>query len=219
MRPRALLLDLGGTVFRSGAEMMVDLGAAYPALRSVTARRGPLGPEHDALWDAMIAEEITERHYWARRSDEVGAALGRADWPIREFMHTLWGLSDDLVRPEAAALVDRARAAGCTVGALTNDLRAFHGDGAMAAHPLLDALDVLVDGSETGVLKPDPRAFALAIETLGRPAGDIVFVDDMPWNIAAARRAGMVALELDLTDPGEVFSRAHTALGLDGRAA
>ncbi|MET0188547.1 MAG: HAD-IA family hydrolase [Pseudonocardia sediminis] len=211
---RALLLDLGGTVFRSGAELMADLGEAYPATRAVTARRGPLGPEHDALWDAMIAEEITERDYWARRSDEVGAALGR-DWPIQEFMHTLWGLSDDLVRPEAAALVDAARAAGHPVGALTNDLRAFHGDGAMSTHPLIAAFDVLVDGSDTGVLKPDPRAYAIAVDALGLPASEIVFVDDMPWNIAGARRAGMIALELDLTDPGEVFGRARTELGLE----
>lgn len=65
-------------------------------------------------------------------------------------MHALWNVSEDLVRPEAAALVDDARAAGVPVGALTNDLRAFHGDGAMSAHPLLAALDVLVDGSDTG---------------------------------------------------------------------
>ncbi len=214
MTARALLLDLGGTVFRSGAEMLADLGEAYPVTRAVTARRGPLGPEHDALWQAMLEETITERDYWARRSDEVGAALGR-DWPIQEFMHTLWGLSGDLVRPQAAALVERARAAGHTVGALTNDLRAFHGDGAMARHPLLAGLDVLVDGSETGVLKPDPRAYAIAVEALGVPAGEIVFVDDMPWNVAGARRAGMIALELDLTDPGEVFDRACTELGLE----
>ena len=114
-----------------------------------------------------------------------------------------------------AAIPDgQAKADGITVGALTNDLRAFHGDGAMSSHPLLSTLDVLVDGSDTGVLKPDPRAYAIAVDRLGRPPEEIVFVDDMPWNIAPARRAGMIALELDLSDPGEVFSRARTELGL-----
>ncbi len=46
------------------------------------------------------------------------------------------------------------------------------------------------------------------------PAEEIVFVDDMPWNIVPAHTAGMVALELDLTDPGEVFGRARAELGL-----
>jgi putative hydrolase of the HAD superfamily len=103
---RALLLDLGGTVFRSGSEMMALLADAEPAVRGVVARCGPLGPEHDALWDSMIGEEITERAYWQHRSDEVGTALGRPGWSIQEFMHVLYGLAgDDIIRPSAAALI------------------------------------------------------------------------------------------------------------------
>lgn len=213
---RALLLDLGGTVFVSGVELLGPLGRTDPLLTGVCSRRGPLGRTHDALWDDMIEQRVTERAYWAQRSAEVGHALGREGWPIVEFMELLWSAAHDPVRPEAAALIDDALAAGIRVGALTNDLRAFHGDGAMSAHPLLSRLDVLVDGSDTGVLKPDPGAYEIAVGTLGVPAGDIVFVDDMPWNIAGAERAGMVALELDLTDPAEVFGRARAALGLDG---
>jgi putative hydrolase of the HAD superfamily len=216
---RALLLDLGGTVFRSGSEMLALLGDAEPATAAVVARRGPLGPEPDVLWDRMIGEEITEREYWQQRSDEVGAALGR-DWPIQEFMHTLYALvGDDIIRPAAAALIADARAAGHRIGVLTNDLRAFHGDTAMAAHPVLTQVDVLVDASVTGILKPDPRAYALAAERLGTAPGEIVFVDDMPWNVTGARKAGMIALELDLCDPAAVFVQARAELGLEAEAA
>jgi putative hydrolase of the HAD superfamily len=210
---RALLLDLGGTVFRSGSEMMALLGDAEPAVRGVVARRGPLGPEHDALWQSMIGEEITEREYWKHRSDEVGAALGRPGWPIQEFMHTLYGLAgDDIIRPSAAELIADAQAAGHKVGVLTNDLRAFHGETAMASHPFLARADAVVDASVTGILKPDPRAYALAVEALDTPAADIVFVDDMPWNVAGARNAGMIAIELDLTEPDKAFAQARRAL-------
>lgn len=217
---RALLLDLGGTAFRSGSELLARYGEVEPAVRSVVSRRGPLGTEPDPLWDSMIREEITERQYWQARSDEVGAALGR-DWPIREFMNTLYTLlgAEDILRPQAAALVADARAAGLAIGVLTNDLRAFHGDSAMAAHPLLAQVDALVDASVTGILKPDPRAYALAAAALGRDPGDIVFLDDMPWNVTGARAAGMIALELDLTDPGRVFAEARPHLGLNQRAA
>ncbi|WP_366932817.1 HAD-IA family hydrolase [Pseudonocardia sp.] len=211
---KALLLDLGGTVFRSGSEMMALLGEVEPAVRGVVARRGPLGPERDELWDRMIRSEISERDYWQRRSDEVGAALGR-DWPIQEFMHTLYGLAgDDIIRPAAAGLAADARAAGHKVGVLTNDLRAFHGETAMASHPFLRGVDALVDASVTGILKPDPRAYALGADALGSAPGDIVFVDDMPWNIEGARKAGMIAVELDLTDPQRAFDEARDALDL-----
>ncbi len=214
MRGRGLLLDLGGTAFGSGLERLAFLGEREPAVRSIAARRGPLGPEPDPLWDAMLREEVTEREYWHARSDEVGAALGQPGWPITAFMHLLYSLVEDALRPEAAALVADAQAAGMRVGALTNDLTAFHGDDGMADDPFIAGLDALVDGSVTGVLKPDPRAYALAAEALGLPPSAIVFVDDMPWNAVAAREAGMIGLLLDLADPAEVFERARKELGL-----
>lgn len=214
------MLDLGGTVFRSGSEMMALLGEVDPALCAVAARRGPLGTEHDELWARMIAQEITEREYWLRRSVEVGIALGRPGLLIQEFMHTLYGLAgDDIIRPAAADLIADAQAAGHKVGVLTNDLRAFHSETAMASHPFLAHADAVVDASVTGILKPDPRAYALAVEALGTPAPDIVFVDDMPWNVTGAAQAGMIAIELDLAEPDRAFDRAREALALRGRPA
>ncbi len=193
--------------------MMALLGDAEPAVRRVVARRGPLGPEPDALWRSMIGGEITEREYWQHRSDEIGAALGRPGWPIQEFMHTLYGLAGDaIMRPAAAELIADAQAAGHRVGVLTNDLRAFHGETAMASHPFLAQADAVVDAAVTGILKPDPRAYALAVEALDTPAGEIVFVDDMPWNVAGATAAGMIAIELDLTEPDRAFDEARAAL-------
>jgi putative hydrolase of the HAD superfamily len=216
---RALLLDLGGTVFRSGSEMMGIYGEHEPAVRSVVARRGPLGPEPDELWDALLREEISEREYWARRSDEIGAALGR-NWTIQEFMTALYSLpGEPMMRPEAAKLIADAQAAGVRIGALTNDLQAFHGDASMARDPFIHQLDVLVDGSVTGILKPNPRAYAMAVEQLGRPASEIVFVDDMPWNVEGAAKAGMIALQLDLARPGLVFDLVREQLELDREAA
>jgi putative hydrolase of the HAD superfamily len=211
---RALLLDLGGTVFVSGLERLALLPTHYAVLSGIAARRGPVGPEPDPLWDAMMRGELSERGYWQARSDEVGAALGRPGWPITEFMHLLYGLAADVLRPAAGALVADARAAGRRVGVLTNDLRAFHGETAMAGHPVLAGMDALVDASVTGILKPDPRAYALAADALGTPAPDIVFVDDMPANVDGARSAGMIALLLDITDPDEVFDRARKELGV-----
>ena len=44
-------------------------------------------------------------------------------------------MTSEVLRPEAAALVADAKAAGMRVGALTNDLAAFHGDDGMADDP------------------------------------------------------------------------------------
>lgn len=210
---RALLLDLGGTVFRSGHELLPHLAEAEPALRDVARRRGRLGPAHDEQWERMLRAEITERQYWALRCAELGEALGR-EWTMPEFMHALHSAVDEVVRPEAAELITDARAAGRAVGVLTNDLRAFHGDVAMTAHPVLAQVDALVDASVTGVLKPDPRAYAQGAAALGHAPADIVFVDDMPWNVRGAREAGMTAVAVDLAEPAPAFDRARAELGL-----
>jgi putative hydrolase of the HAD superfamily len=165
----------------------------------------------------MITGGITEREYWRRRCAELGAALGHPGWTLQEFMHLLFAHSG--LRPGADRLVTDARAAGVPVGVLTNDLRAFFGESSMSVHPFVGAVDVLVDGSDTGVLKPDPQAYALAARRLGLPPEEIVFVDDMPWSIEGARRAGMVTVLLDYRDPDAAFDAARAAVGLQRRAA
>jgi putative hydrolase of the HAD superfamily len=192
-------------------------GAREPAVRSIAARRGPLGPEPDLLWEAMLRGEITERGYWRARSDEVGAALGRPGWPITAFMHLLYGMVTEVLRPEAAALVVDARAAGVRVGALTNDLAAFHGPGWVERQEHLKLFDIIVDASLTGVLKPDPRAFASGAEALGLRPEQIVFLDDMPWNVEGARQAGLAAVQVPWDAPKPAIDTARELLGLGPR--
>lgn len=216
---RALLLDLGGTVFRSGSDMMASYGHHEPRARQVVRRNGPLGPEHDELWERMLREEISEREYWAQRAVDVGLALGER-WETQDLMHALYTApGEELMRPEAAELIAHARDEGIPVGVLTNDLTAFHGDAAMARHPFLADVDVLLDASVTGVLKPDPEAYRMAAERLGRPPQEIVFLDDMPWNVTGAAAAGMIAVLVDLLYPERAFDTARDLLELASRAA
>lgn len=52
----------------------------------------------------------------------------------------------------------------------------------------------------TGVRKPAPRAFRLPTETLGVPAGEILFVDDRDENVRAARAEGLDAVHFTDAD-------------------
>lgn len=223
MGPRVLLLDIGGVVLRSGHEMMALLGRRRPELSAATDRRGRLGPVPDPRWEAALAGTLSERAYWAERAAELGALTGGGtDTPaLMDLLYPSAELGlDDLVRPEARALVEEAVARGRTVAALTNDLAAFHGDADVARHPLFSAFDPLVDGSVTGVLKPDPHAYALALEALGDPdPADVVFLDDMPANAAGARAAGLTTVWVDVAEPGAAFAEARELLGWARSAA
>lgn len=50
----------------------------------------------------------------------------------------------------------------------------------------LGSFDVLLDESETGVAKPDSRAYEQAAAAMGLDPAGIVFVDDDPANVAGA---------------------------------
>jgi putative hydrolase of the HAD superfamily len=54
--------------------------------------------------------------------------------------------------------------------------------------------DVAIYTHEEGVHKPDPRIFAIVCERLGARPEDIVFLDDVEKNVAAARAFGIHAI-------------------------
>lgn len=47
---------------------------------------------------------------------------------------------------------------------------------------------------DLGEVKPDPAAYGRALEALGAPGAEVVFVDDKEENVAAARAAGLRAV-------------------------
>lgn len=217
-----LLLDIGGVVLRSGHEMMALLGRRRPELAGQTDRRGRLGPVPDPRWEMALAGTLSERGYWAERAAELGRLTGGGTGTpaLMSLLYDEDALGvDGFVRPEARALMQDAAAGGRTVAALTNDLAAFHEDADLTRHPLFSSFDPLVDASLTGVLKPDPGAYALALAALGDPDPvDVVFLDDMPGNVAGARAAGLTTVWVDLEDPGAAFAEARALLSLAAAA-
>jgi len=54
-----------------------------------------------------------------------------------------------------------------------------------------ELFDVVIDFSEVGLRKPDPRIYQELIGRIGRPAGEMVFVDDLPENLQPAAELGI----------------------------
>lgn len=55
-----------------------------------------------------------------------------------------------------------------------------------------DRFDAVFFSNEEGIKKPDARAFELALQRMELPAEAVLFVDDHPDNIAAARALGLM---------------------------
>jgi putative hydrolase of the HAD superfamily len=213
--PRALVLDFGGVISRTLFETHDRTERALGLAPGTLTWRGPFDPAGDSLWRDMQADRISERDYWLARSRETGRLVGE-DWErMDQFVRRARG--DDpgaIVRPEAAAAVRIAKAAGRKLAILSNELDLFYGADLRARLPLLADFDVVVDATYTGILKPDPRAYAAVTDALGVSADACVFVDDQARNIVGAQAAGMRAVPFDVTKPADGYRRALQELGL-----
>lgn len=212
---RGLLLDVGVVLFKSAWEIADD----YERLRGLepgtVVGRGPLDPGGDERWQRYLDGEATEREYWLDFADRAvanGAPLDGHPTLMRAMFQTP-GI--DPVRPQAMSLVNRALAAGLSVGILTNELMDFQGRAWVESQPWFSLFPVLVDSSELGIRKPDPRAYEAAIELMALPADRLIFIDDNPTYVDGGIRAGMVSILLDVRDPARAFADAAIALGLD----
>jgi epoxide hydrolase-like predicted phosphatase len=124
------------------------------------------------------------------------------------------GLIDRLfagMKPETEVIeaVAAARRAGLTTGLLSNSW----GKATRYDHPLMDGLfDASVISAEVGMRKPDPPIYELAAERMGLPPQEIVFVDDLPFNLKPARELGMATVHH--TDPATTIAELESILGI-----
>lgn len=110
--------------------------------------------------------------------------------------------------PGSPALVERLARANVPQFGITNFSAEFW-DMFRPTAPLFDWFqDIIVSGREK-LVKPDPAIYALAEQRFGLAPADILFLDDNPANVAAARAAGWHAHQFtDAADAAEAIRAA-----------
>ena len=183
MSIRAVIFDLGGVVLRTEdpaprRELAARLGLTreqiyYHVFDSPSARQATLG-------------QITADEHW----ESIRLAMGLSVEEFPSVLEAFWG-GDRL----DTGLVDyirslRPRYKTALLSNAWDDLREV-----LSEHwKVADAFDELVISAEVGIAKPDPLIYLLALERLGIPAGEAVFVDDFIENIEVARALGLHAV-------------------------
>lgn len=70
----------------------------------------------------------------------------------------------------------------------TNEM---HFEWLLKFHPLIQEFDKHILSHEVGFLKPEPEIYHKALETVGRPATETFFIDDLVENVEIARSVGI----------------------------
>jgi pyrophosphatase PpaX len=187
VRYPVVLFDLDGTVIDSGAIILASMrhaaetvvGGSYTDEQLMAAVGGP------GLEAQMEALDPT-------RVDELVRVYRAHNEPLHDTLALCAGM--DVVLD---TLADR----GHTLGIVTAKRRATV-ELAFARVPIEHLFDVVVGGDETERHKPDPAPLQLALERLGARAEDAAYVGDSPFDMQAARAAGLYAI-------GVAWGRIH----------
>lgn len=73
----------------------------------------------------------------------------------------------------------------------------------------------IVDSSQVGAIKPEPRIYEIAEQMSGAKGDEILFIDDSRTNLMAAERFGWRVLWFDDFRPGDSVERVKQALNYD----
>ena len=204
---KGLLLDFGSVISKSLFERHQVIEETLGLERGTLKWQGPFDPESDTLWMSMQRDEITERQYWGTRAKQIGDLLGQDNWTMLDLLRAMGGETDYLkvLRPQAVKTIELVKKAGMKVGILSNEIELFTGKKFVDNLPFINDLDSFYDATHTGILKPDPRAYAGAIKNLNLNPTEVLFVDDQLRNIMGGMKFGLKTIHFDITQPDACF--------------
>jgi putative hydrolase of the HAD superfamily len=193
----AVVFDLSGVVIASAFDAIADtVSGAASRDEALALLLGPYGEDTDHVWHQVERGEAPIAEWIAWVGDQCEAAGITIDW--QAFASMMGRLTVHEV------IVDRIRslrAEGYLTALCTNNVK----EGSKAWRervPVDDLFDAVVDSSEVGMRKPDPRIFRHTLDLIGvEDPARAVFLDDHPGNVAGAERAGLAGLLVG--DPAE----------------
>ena len=190
-----VLFDFGG-VFTASPFAAVREAAAEVGItpeQAVDICFGSYAEDTDHPWHRLERGEVSieeARRAIADLAAVVGVGLDPFDVLIRA------GAGDEGAR---AAMIDEVRSVrtrGIRTALVTNNIAEVR-DAWRRLLPDETLFDVVIDSSEVGMRKPDPRMFALTLDRLGGIAPEhAVFLDDAVGNVDAARAFGLHAIHV-----------------------
>ena len=207
MAYRAVIFDLGGVVLPSPLDAFREYerreGLPHRFISEIIVNSGDGG-----AWSQLERGEITLEAF--ANAFEAECAAGGGTVQADAMFSVLQGRGS--ASPEMVAAIARIRDAGLKTAALTNNWVADDGVGMRDRVPsLADLFDLIIESSNVGLRKPDPRIYELVCEQLDVEPASAIFLDDLGINLKPARAMGMRTIKV--ADPQVALAELEAALG------
>ena len=203
---RAVLFDFGGVILSSPFEAFAHYektnGLPADFLRGLNATN-----PHDNAWARLERNEVGFDEFCDLFELEAKGAGHAID--ARAVMASMAGD----VRPAMVEALRRCKQAGYRTALLTNNWVSFdERDEVAARDDVLSLFDVIIESSQVGVRKPDPRFYEMACEALAIEPAEAVFLDDLGVNLKPARAMGMTTIKV--VDPDDAIAELEAVVGI-----
>ncbi len=194
MRFPVVLFDLDGTIIDSGAIILASMrhaaetvvGGEWSDAELMSAVGGP------GLEAQMVALDPD-------RVDELVRVYRAHNEPLHDTLEYCGNMD---------VVLARLKERGHRLGVVTAKRRVTV-ELAFARLPLEHLFETVVGGDETARQKPDPEPLLLALDRLGASPHDAAYVGDSPFDMQAAKAAGLHAI-------GVSWGNIHSAEKLSG---
>jgi len=180
VRFNVVLFDLDGTLIDSGPMIVASM---KHAAKSVLGREIPEevlsaavgGPGLVAQMQALAPDRV----------DDLVAAYRAHNEPLHDDLEAFW---------EVTEVLPRLREEGRRLGIVTAKRRATVELAFNQLPGLEENFDVVITSDDTERHKPRPEPILAALDRLGADAADAAYVGDSPFDIRAAKAAGVYAI-------------------------
>jgi pyrophosphatase PpaX len=179
IRYPVVLFDLDGTLIDSGP---ILLNAFRYATNTVLGREIPDGELMANVGGYGLLEQM--RAFDGDRAEEL----------VRVYTAYQEPLYDELALfPGIVPMLDKLKSEGRRLGVVTTKRRPAV-ELSFSIQPIGHYFDVVISSEDSERPKPYPDPILLALERLGSPRSDAAYVGDAPFDIAAAKAAGVFAV-------------------------
>jgi len=184
--PRVVLWDVGGVLLSNGWEESFRAEAA----RSFHFDLTEFERRHAKLMDPMERGQIS-------LDDYLKETLFYEPRPFQPREVRAFIESCSTPRADVIEIARKVAATGRYLSACLNNEGRDLNEYRLTHFGLRSFLTLFFSSCFTGRRKPEVRAYELPLGVLGRPAEEVVFVDDRLENLEPARRLGMRAVHCD----------------------
>jgi putative hydrolase of the HAD superfamily len=202
---KAVIFDIGGVLTTSPVQAIKDYAEARGADYSVL---GPLIAAPEGAWSQWERSDIDTDQFRERFDGEVEAA--GLDVSAEGVMGAAF--DDQGVREDMMGVVRFLRGR-FQLACITNNVVRSGGDTRPRAIDLEELFDVVIESSQVGLRKPDPRIYEMTCERLGVTPAESAFLDDLGTNLKSARALGMTTIKVDQSV--SAIEELEQALGVD----